>query len=65
MSTSELPVNDRSSGRINQGVAALAASTVLLVATGVALGSFAILFGAMILASMYTVTNFLRGPSGI
>lgn len=65
MSTAEPAVNVRSSGRINQGVAALAASTVLLVAAGVALGSFAILFGAMILASMYVVTNFLRGPSGI
>jgi uncharacterized protein (DUF58 family) len=65
MSTAERNATAPLSGRINQGIVVLAASTVLLVAAGVVLGSFPFLSGAAVLASMYAVANLMRGPSGI
>jgi len=65
MSTIESQKDLQHSGRINQGVVVLAGSTVLLVAAGVALGSYVILSGAVILASMYAISNILKTPYGI
>lgn len=65
MRTTDSQQNYQRSGRINQSVVVLAGATVLLVAAGLALGSFVILAGAAVLACIYTIANLLKAPSGI
>ena len=65
MSILERSATTHFSGQINQGSVVLAASTILLVAIGVAFGSFEFLSMAVVLASMYVIANLLKSPSGI